>query len=206
THRGAQGRLLIVKAGDHVDMAAAQGFVPVTSASRELSAEERLFAVAFEDMLARKASGFVPDGDGLSWSTPGRHAPIAVPLADEARALLPAAPTSAYLIGSVCIGLTIVSGPDKLAFSDKERTKVLSEVIEATNFLIDANPSGRVTFDLVTQHVVIATPPNADCTGECATSGFESCEAVWRNPAMAQLGYSPDWAGVIDYAVRLHEL
>jgi hypothetical protein len=115
-----------------------------------------------------------------------------VPPPPGAQALMAAAaPTSAYLEGTVAVGVIIVEGPTAdLKFSDAERTKVVAEVQNGLTFYATANPVAGISFAYDIQVVNVATPadPNA-----------ADLEALWRDPAMGALGFSADWAGVTAY-------
>jgi hypothetical protein len=194
THRALGGRLFVARLPDDVETGRLQFSREVTDpvpAALTLSAQEHSVARAFADMLARQATGTMPPGHGLPWDAPGYEAPRQVPLPEEAlRAKGLTTETSGYLVGRVAVGLVVVSGPGKLAFSRGEIEAVLSQVFEGTEYLVDANPSGRVSFDIELQTATISASDNKNC------SDYEQCEAYWRNPAMKALGYSPDWAGI----------
>jgi hypothetical protein len=102
-----------------------------------------------------------------------------------------AGPTSAYLEGSVAVGIVIVEGPTpELRFTDAERIKVVAEVQNGLGFLATANPLAGISFSYDIQDVVLDVPAN---------SGAPDLEALWRNPAMAALGFSANWTGVSAY-------
>jgi hypothetical protein len=111
-----------------------------------------------------------------------------------ARALANAPVTSARLTGSVAVGIIIVEGPTAdLKFSQAERTKVVAEVQNGLGWLGSQNPVGGVSFhyDIHVVTLTVAPDPNATTLAQK--------EALWRNPAMAQLGYSSDFSGVQQY-------
>jgi hypothetical protein len=118
-----------------------------------------------------------------------------VPLPAEARhAARAAAPTSAYLEGSVAVGIVIVEGPGALAFSAAERTKVVAEVQNGLGYLAAANPPAGITFTYDVRIVTLNLP---------AAGGGADLEGYWRNPAMAALGFSADFSGVQAYVEHL---
>jgi hypothetical protein len=105
---------------------------------------------------------------------------------------------SPYLIGSVAVGIIMVEGPTaNLQFSQAERTKVVAEVQEGLTWLGRQDPRASVTwaYDIKTVRVNVA--PNNNLTG------YEPLEGLWRNPAMAQLGFSPDFNGVRNYVASI---
>ncbi|MER5832867.1 RICIN domain-containing protein [Streptomyces sp. NPDC002130] len=129
---------------------------------------------------------------GERWDMAGCASVVPTPtVATHPGAASFAPPTSAYLEGSVAVGIVIVEGPTAaLQFSAEERTKVVAEVQNGLGWLASVNPSAGVSFAYDIQHVALNTQadPNAS-----------DLEAHWRDPAMAALGYSADWSGVLDY-------
>ncbi|WP_208870674.1 FG-GAP-like repeat-containing protein [Streptomyces aquilus] len=106
-----------------------------------------------------------------------------------------AAPTSSYLEGTVAVGIVIVQGPTSdLQFSNDEILKVVAEVQNGLSFYPTTNPIAGISFayDIQNVAVTVAADPNAP-----------DLEALWRNPAMAAMGYSADWAGVGTYVEDL---
>ena len=129
---------------------------------------------------------------GEPWDTMAASAPDVVhaDLNVEAAASESATPTSSRLTGSVSVAVVMVSGPTPdLQFSDDERTKVVAEVQNGLSWLgsVPANP---ITWKYSIATVYIHTPadPNAP-----------DLEAVWRVPAMENLGYPGTYAGVLEY-------
>ena len=102
--------------------------------------------------------------------------------------------TSARLTHSVAVGIIIVEGPSAdLKFSNAERIKVIAEVQNGLSWLgAQSSPQGvRFSYDI---HVVtLSTEPGSN------DLSFGAKEALWRDPAMASLGYGTGMAGVSDY-------
>jgi len=112
--------------------------------------------------------------------------------------LAPAPDMSAFLIGSVAVGIVIVEGPTPdLQFSQSERTKVVAEVQEGLTWLAQQEPRANITwsYDIHTIRVSVQPDPGL--------SGFEPLERLWRDPAMQQLGFSANFQGVIDYVASI---
>ncbi len=112
-------------------------------------------------------------------------------------------PTSAFLIGNVAVGLIIVEGPtDDLKFSDDEKAKVVAEVQNGLSWLGTLEPRANITWSYDIQVVTIDTPPGPNNLTSSAK------EALWRDPAMDQLGWGPGMinvgAYVQDLRSRLH--
>ena len=92
---------------------------------------------------------------------------------------------------SSAVGIVIVQGPTAaLKFSDAERTKVIAEVQDGLGYLATTNPLAGISFSYDIQIVNLATAadPNA-----------ADLEGLWRDPAMAAIGFSGDWNGVLAY-------
>ncbi len=116
--------------------------------------------------------------------------------ADAAQAQ--ATPTSERLTDSVAVGLIIVEGPGAdLKFSDAERQKVVAEVQNGLSWLgAKSLPDGvRWVYDI---HIVTLTVQPGS-----GNLSFGQKEALWRDPAMADLGYGPGLTGVQDYINKL---
>jgi hypothetical protein len=116
----------------------------------------------------------------------------------RAEALAPAgAPTSARLTGSVAVGIIIVEGPTQaLKFSEAERVKVVAEVQNGLGWLASQSPEG-VTWVYDIHTVTLTTQPGSD------NLNSDQKEALWRDPAMAQLGFGSGLAGVTSYIESL---
>ncbi len=109
----------------------------------------------------------------------------------EALAAFAGAPTSAYLEGSVAVGIVIVEGPTAdLQFSAAERTKVVAEVQNGLSWLASMNPAAGISFTYDIQVVRVAVPPDPS---------EPDLEALWRDPAMGMLGFPANWGGVVQY-------
>jgi hypothetical protein len=106
-----------------------------------------------------------------------------------------ATPTSSYLEGSVAVGLIIVEGPTAdLQFSAAERTQVVAEVQNGLSWYATTNPAANLTFTYDIQIVRVSAAPQPSAS---------DLEAVWRNPAMASLGFAATFDGVYAYVDRL---
>jgi hypothetical protein len=102
-----------------------------------------------------------------------------------------AGPTSSYLEGTVAVGIVIVQGPTaNLQFSDQEVIKVVAEVQNGLGWYATDNPLAGIAFSYDIQNVNLTVPPNPSAP---------DLEALWRDPAMAAIGQSADWNGVLSY-------
>ena len=110
------------------------------------------------------------------------------------------APGAAFLAGSVAVGIIIVNGPTAATqFTAAERVEVVAEVQAGLTWLGNQEPSANVSWNYEINNVSITTATNAAAADD---------ESRFRDPAMGQLGHTPNWQGVIDYVnamrARLH--
>ena len=131
--------------------------------------------------------------DGEEWNMHGCTAvaqslPAAAQRAIEAHA---GEPTSAFLEGSVAVGIIIVEGPTAdLRFTEAERTQVVAEVQNGLTWLAAQSPAAGISFTYDIRVVTLPVVPDPDA---------EDLEALWRDPAMAALEYAADFGGVVRY-------
>ncbi len=105
---------------------------------------------------------------------------------------------SPYLIGSVAVGIVIVEGPTAdLQFNDQERAKVVAEVQEGLTWLGRQESRASITWNYDIRTVRVNVAPNP------ALTGYEPLESLWRDPAMGQLGFAPNFQGVRDYVASI---
>jgi hypothetical protein len=149
-------------------------------------------------------------GEGLPWDTPGFEPPLefGTSASRSATAISPeilpestGTPTSLYLIGSVAVGIVLVSrntGPE--AMTDGERLKIVQEVQEGLDWLATVEPRARVSFVYDIRPVTVASAP-----GPYAGVGdaYERFERDWRDAALAAMGYAPGRNGYRQYAVDM---
>jgi hypothetical protein len=131
--------------------------------------------------------------NGQAWNMRGCSEPAPSPVAGAmvATDAFANAPTSAFLEGSVAVGIVIVEGPTAaLQFSAAERTKVVAEVQNGLSWLASMNPSAGISFTYDIRTVRIATAANPAAA---------DLEALWRDPAMGALGFQANWNGVVQY-------
>ncbi|MGB7087118.1 MAG: hypothetical protein WBD47_16280 [Phormidesmis sp.] len=180
-----------------------------------LDTVSQLAADAWNNSQARSRGMESPrPEEGLSWDTPGYTPPQYIhtdpdhtddpessqsPTAFEERPeASTGTPTSRYMIGSIAVGVVIVSGTrSDLAFSQAEQQKVIQEVQEGLNFLANAEPRANVSFVYDIRLVTVSATPGS-------TNSYESAEAPWRNAALQQMGYSANRSGSVDYVKDLH--
>lgn len=105
-------------------------------------------------------------------------------------------PTSRYMIGSIAVGIVMVSGPKKLALSAANQRLVITEVQEALRFLASAEPRACIKFVYDVQHITVDAKPGN-------TNDYETAEAPWRNAALKQMGFAASLQGSMTYARNL---
>jgi hypothetical protein len=129
--------------------------------------------------------------NGEPWNMEACTTVVPTPRAAPRVGARAAGPTSAYLEGSVAVGIIVVQGPTAaLKFSDAELVKVVAEVQNGLGWLATVNPLAGISFSYDIQNVNVAVQPDPNAA---------DLEALWRDPAMAALGFSGDWNGVVSY-------
>jgi hypothetical protein len=173
---------------------------PDTALLQQLTETEALGAAAFQ---LRMSPGYLTakqnrPRQGQVWNLPpGGCTSVATPPASLRAAAAAAPPTSAYLEGSVAVGIIIVGGPTAtLQFSAGERAKVVAEVQNGLSFHAATNPAAGLTFvyDIHPVEINVEADP-----------GAADLEGLWRDPAMAALGYSASWDGVYQYIEHIRQ-
>lgn len=132
-------------------------------------------------------------GQGQAWNIEGGCAAVAEAQAPEAmrEARAGAPPTSAYLEGSVAVGVIIVEGPRaELQFSEAERTQVVAEVQNGLSWYPSVDLQGGLTFAYDIRVVRLDVASDAPAANN---------EARFRDPAMGALGFDASWNGVFQY-------
>ena len=146
--------------------------------------------------------------EGLSWDAPGFSAPShgendpdileqSLTLAENLTEKSTGTPTSRYMIGSIAVGVLIVSGTGPgLAFSAAEQQQVIQEVQEGLNFLASVEPRANITFVYDIRLVTVSATPGP-------TNTYENAEAPWRNAALQQMGVAANRSGSVQYVQNL---
>jgi len=207
---GARVVVIDTPTDEQAAAARAMAVEPSAEVLQALTAIEQLGYAAYElrESSQYRAEKAARPRDGQSWDTsPEMQHSCTAPDASRAAeslarglAIAPAeAPTSQRLTGSVAVGIIIVEGPNaNLKFSPDERTKVVAEVQNGLSWLATQNPEGLVfKYDIRT--VSLSVQPGA------GTLSFEQKEALWRDPAMRQLGYGTGMAGVSTYVEKIRQ-
>ncbi|MBM2618523.1 VCBS repeat-containing protein [Actinoplanes sp. LDG1-06] len=196
-HRYGRLGILAVPRGGPADSAAEA--IPATD---ELSDVERIGLSAFrlrESAEFRTSKDNRPR-DGETWDMPDCTTIVPPPPdAQLTQSITPGAPapapTSAYLEGSVAVGIIIVQGPTAdLQFTDAEAIKAVAEVQNGLGFYAVQNPLAGITFAYDIQNVTLTTPADPAAADK---------EAIFRDGAMAAMGFPANWNGVVAYVESL---
>jgi hypothetical protein len=140
----------------------------------------------------------LPDAPSGTATTLLPEKPPTTTAGSEGLAPAVALPTSARMTGVTAVGLIIVQGPTaNLQFTDAERAKVVAEVQNGLGWLATMEPGGSVSWSYEIRVVPITVTAGPD------TLSFNEKEERWRNPTMAALGFSADFAGVTAYVQDL---
>jgi len=154
-----------------------------------------LVADGWEKVFLQKAME-EEEEEPIKWSDPGYQAPGK----DDSEDKQFGYDYSAYLKGSVAMGLVVVSGPDSdLQFSDGNKVRVLGEVMEGLQFLAREAPLFDVVFDFDINFININAAKDSTCN---SGTKYEPCEKIWRDPALNKMGYT----STTDYISTLKNL
>lgn len=110
------------------------------------------------------------------------------------------APTSEKMTGKIALGLILVSNPNYpiYTFSQTELNQIGRAIIGSCQFLATVGGTlANITFQYDVRVINITATPNPSCNNR------ESCEAVFRDAALKQMGYKPNLQGVTDYVTGL---
>lgn len=158
----------------------------------------------------QKADNAPTPSEGLSWDSEGYSSPLSV---DDAPELSPddgsgvmlstGTPTSRYMVGSVAVGLVIVSrNQGAEVMSPMEQTKVIQEVQEGLSWLASVEPRARVSFIYDIQRITVNVAPGPNST---IGDAYERYEQGWRDAALEQMGFPPGRDGYREYVNQLRD-
>lgn len=146
--------------------------------------------------------------EGLAWDAAGYESPKEPEVEGGPQLLSPAnvqpssgTPTSLYLVGSVAVGVVMVSrntGPERMTAAEQQ--KVVQEVQRGLDWLASAEPRARVSFVYDLRPITVTTPPGP-YLGQ--PDAYERMEAGWRDAALTGMGYPGGRAGYQAYAQAL---
>ena len=161
-----------------------------------------LAAAAWNDNVELAATPQAPTvSEGVTWDDAQYRAPlnfdstseIGVSFADENEEdeeieESTGTPSSLYMIGSVVVGVVVVSrdqGAEQLTTA--EHRHILQQVEQGLDFLANAEPRARLTFVYDYQPITVDVAPGPDAT---IGGRYERFERGWRDAALAEMGYA----------------
>lgn len=110
-------------------------------------------------------------------------------------------PTSLYLVGSVAVGLVLVSrdsGDESM--SEDEQTTVVQQTQQGLDFLANAEPQANVSFVYDIQPITVDVAPGPV---DGVSGAYERYERPWRDAALAEMGYAAGREGYRQYVDSL---
>jgi len=160
----------------------------------DLKEETHNIIEAWKQTDLKLKSDITDDAEGLTWDVKGRTAPkklepTEVGLSKDLGLQPPV--TSLAFSDSIAHQTVIVSGPGTLTFNKAEIAIVMQQVIQGAHFLATANQAANVTMSYTFKHVTVGVQPNPKCT-------VATCEKLWRDPMLTQLGYSTGYQGMTE--------
>lgn len=159
---------------------------PLQGATEDLSENERL---GLDAWTLQRSQDFVDKvrhrpHESVSWEDVAPpDPPIGPPSIPPDEAFFAAAmpETSAYLIGTVAVGIIFVDGPDQsLRFTEAERIHIAAKVQAGLGWLAAQEPRAEVSWVYDYQEISISETPDKK------RFGTEALESLWRDPVLAQ--------------------
>ena len=154
-----------------------------------------------------RAEGAPAPNEGLSWDTSGFEPPLEYgtpaatarsEIAESEIAESTGTPTSRYLVGSVAVGLVLVSrNTGTEAMTQQERIKIVQEAQEGLDFLAGVEPQAQVSFAYDIRPITVDTAPGPYAG---TSDQYERFERDWRDDALADMGYAAGRNGYRQYA------
>lgn len=168
------------------------------SAAEELSQNERF---GLDAWMLQRSPEFVEEMrhrplDSVSWNdvTPPDLSPPMEPPDDDVLFAAAMPDTSAYLIGSVAVGVVFVDGPEAtLQFTEAERTYVNAKVQTGLGWLATQEPRANVSWVYDYQEIAISEAVDRK------RFGTEALESLWRDPVLTAMGFGTGPDGVLAY-------
>jgi hypothetical protein len=150
------------------------------------------------------STGVASAEEGLAWDATGFSPPRQLDDEDPTappgavRLLSTDTVTSRYLIGSVAVGIVMVSSVSgSEVMSDVEKTLILEQLQLGLDFLANVEPLAEVSFAYDIRPVVVDVPPGPYAG---AAAPYEAYERDWRDAALETMGFRTGHLGYQDYA------
>ena len=178
----------------------------------DLDAVSRMAVEAWKAHDHKKRQGAGPDPkEGLPWDAPGHEPPhfhaapkikprIAAGLGSISQAASAENndPLGSYLVGSIAVGLVMVSRDQGAeAMPSWQQTKIFEEVIAGLGWLANLEPRAMMSVFYDIQTPIVTVDPGPD---NAIADDYEKYERGWRDAALAAMGYSAGEAGYRAYA------
>jgi len=143
--------------------------------------------------------------DGVTWDKAGKRQtpeifnpnfkPIEGAFIHNKKPRYQTAPKTQVMIGSISVGLVIVSSTiPKYRIDTNEQRLILQQVQKGLNFLVNAEPRAKVSFHQDPHILEVSAKPNY-----INKEAFEAAEAPWRNEALSIMGYDGSLQGSYNY-------
>lgn len=169
---------------------------------KDLDVKSQLFVKAWDKLQASGLDELT--GDNIPWDdqkfeTP-RH-PGNDPYLNEADNGLTS--VNETMTGKIVVGIVIVSGPASqgLQFSTDDQIKTIMQIMQGTRFLaLNAPSTANLSFVFDSNYPTVTALPRPQ---PCSNQDFQLCEAVFRDPALQQMGYQAGYQGCVDYVNHL---
>ncbi len=185
------------------------------TAPARMSRQTRLAVEAWKrNEAALKTGTRSRQTEGLAWDAPGYEPPyqkgILLNAVNDSPFSLASLnlstappPTSSYLIGSVAVGIVMVSGTAAaLRISEDEKVKIVQEVQTGLGWLASAEPRANVSFVHDIRPVTVDVP-SGPVPG--VSDQFEARERRWRDAALGNMGYTAGEGGYRAYVEDLRK-
>lgn len=155
-----------------------------------ISKQESLFIESWLKFRKNKNSKSLlkDEREGLAWNSNGFLPPICLSSSNT--------PTSLYMTETIAIGIIVVSGSNELRIENDEVKLIVSEVMEALEFLSTSEPRAKLSFEYDLQVVPVTAAPGK-------TTDYESSESPWRDEALGVMGFSANRQGSLEYVENL---
>ena len=184
------------------EVSPAQLRAATTTQPENIDEVSALAATAWNNLQRKAAERSAPSRDGIRWDTPGFEPPNKGHDHGHNRSAefierSTGTPTSLYMVGSIAVGVVIVSGRNAdLRFSAADNLQVIQEVQEGLSFLANEEPRAKITFVYDIRLITVDVTPGS-------TSSYETAEAPWRDAALAVMGYPAERASSTRYVEDL---